>query len=79
MTRVYEDGPSGHVRRHHLHEAVVQRAFREGLQHALRCGAWASGATRRTRRIFRLGRSSNKRGYDYLCALASGVAACLVV
>ena len=33
-TRVYEDPESGHRRRHHLHETVVQRAFKEAVRAA---------------------------------------------
>ncbi|HET8712411.1 MAG TPA: integron integrase [Gemmatimonadales bacterium] len=33
-TRTYEDGVSGERRRHHLHETVVQRAFKEAVRGA---------------------------------------------
>ena len=33
-TRTYDHGPSGQRRRHHLHETVVQRAFREAVRAA---------------------------------------------
>ena len=35
-TRRYRDGPSGEERRHHLHEAVVQRAM-QGIAKVATC------------------------------------------
>ncbi|MGH7568718.1 MAG: integron integrase [Gemmatimonadales bacterium] len=33
-SRMYVDGPTGQVRRHHLHETVIQRAFRAAVEAA---------------------------------------------
>ncbi len=33
-TRTYADGPTGQRRRHHLHETIVQRVFKEGVRSA---------------------------------------------
>jgi integron integrase len=33
-TRSYDDGPSGERRRHHLHETVLQRAFKDAVRAA---------------------------------------------
>jgi integron integrase len=33
-TRQYRDGPTGELRRHHLHETVIQKAFRAAVQKA---------------------------------------------